>query len=313
MNSEQYPRVTKGLLPNLGFGVGLRPPHYSHVLENRPDIDWFEALSENYIGIAGTHGGPPLEILLKIREDYPIVLHGVSLSIGSVDPLDMSYLGRLKELYSIVEPSWVSDHMCWTGEGGVNLHDLLPLPFTEETIRHLVSRVQSVQEFLGRRILLENVSSYLTYDESEMPEWEFLSEVAKRSDSGILLDINNIYVSSVNHGFNPLTFLDGIPRDRVGQFHLAGHTNLDGFLIDTHDEPVPEPVWRLYGEALERFGPVSTLLERDDNIPEFDELMAEIDHAKSIQKEWIGVAERIPAPAQARRASTLAALDHHGA
>jgi uncharacterized protein (UPF0276 family) len=273
------------------MGAGLRAPHYTHILETLPEISWFEAISENYMGISGGSGGRPISILEKIRAHYPIVLHGVSLSLGSTDPLSTDYLKGLKSLCARIEPEWVSDHLCWTGVDGTNLHDLLPLPYTEETVRHVVSRVERVQDFLGRRILLENVSSYLTFEHSEMPEWDFLREIAERADCGILLDINNIYVSSVNHRFDPYLYLDGIPGSRIGQFHLAGHQNMGDHLIDTHDHPVCDEVWKLYGEAVRRFGAISTLLEWDDQIPEFSVLEAELAKADQIQKESMTNAE----------------------
>jgi uncharacterized protein (UPF0276 family) len=209
-------------------------------------------------------------------------MHGVSLSIGSQDPLNREYLKQLRSLADRVAPKWISDHLCWTGAHGINAHDLLPLPYTEEALQHVAARVGEVQDFLGRRILLENVSSYITYPESEMNEWEFLREIAVRADCLILLDINNIYVSSVNHEFDPLTYLDAIPVDRVWQFHLAGHRNQGDYIIDTHDEPVIDPVWRLYTRAVQRFGKVSTMIERDDNIPPLAELLAELDQARRL-------------------------------
>jgi uncharacterized protein (UPF0276 family) len=211
-------------------------------------------------------------------------MHGVSLSIGGTDPLDGEYLAAVRTLSRRIEPCWISDHLCWTGVEGLNVHDLLPLPYTEEALASVVSRVGEVQEALGRQILLENVSSYLSYRGSEMTEWEFLCEVAQRADCGILLDINNIYVSSVNHGFDPSVYLQAIPQARVRQFHLAGHSNLGGHLIDTHDAPIIEPVWDLYREAIARFGAVPTMLERDDNIPELCELVAELQTARDIAR-----------------------------
>jgi uncharacterized protein (UPF0276 family) len=220
--------------------------------------------------------------LERIRERYPLVMHGVSLSIGSTDPIDAGYLAQVRALAARIEPHWISDHLCWTGVDGRNLHDLLPLPYTEEALNAVVSRVGQVQDALGRQILLENVSSYLSFHASEMTEWEFLREVARRADCAILLDINNIYVSSVNHGFDPLTYLAAIPKDRVRQFHLAGHSDLGGHLIDTHDHPIVEPVWNLYRAAIARFGAVPTMIERDDNIPALDELVAELDIAREL-------------------------------
>jgi uncharacterized protein len=264
--------------PYLGYGLGLRTVHYETILNNAPTVDWLEILSENYM----VPGGKPLHYLDRIQERYPLVMHGVSLSIGSTDLLNQDYLHNLKTLVNRVEPAWISDHLCWTGVQHKNMHDLLPLPYTEEAIKHVVSRVQQVQEFLGRRILLENVSSYVTYKESVMSEWEFLREIAERADCLILLDINNIYVSSFNHGFDPHEYLNGVPVGRVQQFHLAGHRNLDTHIIDTHDEPIVDPVWELYADAVRRFGPMSTMIERDDNIPELPELLNELDRARRI-------------------------------
>jgi uncharacterized protein (UPF0276 family) len=275
------------LLPNmsastdpsyLGFGLGLRVDHYETILNSEPAVDWFEILSENYL----VPGGKPLHYLDRIRERFPLVMHGVSLSVGSTDPLDHDYLKQLKALATRVCPAWISDHLCWTGVHGKNMHDLLPLPYTEEAIGHVAARVREVQDILGRRILLENVSSYVSYAQSQLSEWEFLSAVCERADCLILLDINNIYVSSVNHEFDPLTYIAGVPGERVRQFHLAGHEDHGHYIIDTHDHPVPDPVWGLYAEALRRFGPVSTMIERDDNIPPLDELLAELDQARRI-------------------------------
>lgn len=268
-------------LPYLGFGLGLRPDHYETILQEQPALDWFEIITENYL----IPGGKPLYYLDRIREHYPIVMHGVSLSIGSSDPLDFEYLKQVKELTKRIEPAWVSDHLCWTGVNGLNMHDLLPLPYTQQAVDHVVSHINQVQEFLERRILIENVSSYLTYEQSEMTEWEFLSEIANRSDCLILLDVNNVYVSSYNHAFNPHDYLKGIPKERVCQIHLAGHSNHGDYIIDTHDAPVIPPVWDLYAETLKRFGAISTMIERDDNIPELNELLEEIDHARLIASE----------------------------
>ncbi len=264
--------------PYLGFGLGLRKQHYTTILEQKPDVDWFEVITENYL----IDGGKPLYYLDRIRENYPIVMHGVSLSIGSTAPLNLDYLKQTKKLAQRIEPEWISDHLCWTGTDGLNMHDLLPIPYTEEALRHVVERISQVQEFLGRRILLENVSSYVSFAESEMPEWEFLKQVAEQADCLILLDINNIYVSAFNHQFDPLKYLDHIPRDRVGQFHLAGHLNCGDYIIDTHDHPVIDPVWKLYQAALNRFGDVSTMIERDDDIPPLPELLEELGQARHI-------------------------------
>ena len=278
--------------PFLGFGLGLRPEHYLEVLEGRPAVDWFEIISENYL----VDGGKPLHYLDRIREHYPMVMHGVSLSIGSSDPLDPEYLAGLKRLAGRVEPAWVSDHLCWTGVGGRNLHDLLPLPYTEEAIAHVAERVGRVQDYLGRQILLENVSSYVTYTDSRVPEWEFLSAVAERADCRILLDVNNVYVSAHNHQFDPLEYLDGVPRERVWQIHLAGHSHNGPLIIDTHDHPVPDPVWELYVEAVARLGPVSTMIERDDDIPPLDVLLDELARARSVAASAARPAKsRVPA------------------
>lgn len=265
--------------PSLGFGLGVRPEHYEALLtEHVGCVSWLEALTENYL----VPGGRPLRYLHRLREHYPIALHGVSLSIGGTDPLDVKYIEAVKALAQRCQPVWISDHLCWTGVNGINMHDLLPLPYTEDVVRHVVRRIGEVQERLGRRILLENVSSYLTYSDSDMTEWEFLSEIAERADCLLLLDINNVYVSGVNHAFDPLTYLSGIPIDRVQQFHLAGHRKAGDFLIDTHDQPVCEAVWALYTFAVERFGPVSTMIERDSEIPKLGELLAELECARRI-------------------------------
>src|ERR1700722_15954429 len=254
-----------------GFGLGLRTPHYEAILNEPHAIDWLEVITENYL----IPGGKPLNYLERIRERFPLVMHGVSLSIGSTDPIDFEYLRAVRGLAARIEPHWISDHLCWTGIEGRNLHDLLPLPYTEEALATVVARVGQVQDALGRQILLENVSSYLTFHASDMNEWEFLREVAQRADCAILLDINNIYVSSVNHGFDPLTYLRAIPADRVRQFHL----------IDTHDHPIVEPVWNLYRAAVAHFGAVPTMIERDDNIPALGELVAELQTARELSRD----------------------------
>ena len=274
--------------PGLGFGLGLRTAHYQEILDGDRPVDWFEALTENYL----VPGGKPIYYLEQIRSRYPVVLHGVSLSIGGADPLDRDYLNQLKALADRIEPVWISDHLCWTGLNGRNLHDLLPLPYTEEAVLHVSDRLQTVQDFLGRRLLIENVSSYLTYTDSCMSEWEFLSAVAERADCLILLDINNIFVSSFNHNFDPHEYLCGVPAQRVQQFHIAGHRNHGDYIIDTHDEPVITPVWGLYAEACRRFGDVSTMIERDDNIPPLSDLLEELAHARRIAAD---VARELPA------------------
>ena len=261
-----------------GFGLGLRTPHYDAMLGEPCAVDWLEIITENYLG----PGGKPLHYLERMRERFPLVMHGVSLSIGGTDPLDLEYLAQVRSLAARIEPHWISDHLCWTGIDGRNLHDLLPLPYTEEALASVAARIGQVQDALGRQILLENVSSYLSFRASELTEWDFLREVAQRADCAILLDINNIYVSSVNHGFDPLVYLQAIPKERVRQFHLAGHSDMGGHLIDTHDHPIAEPVWDLYGAAVARFGMVPTMIERDDNIPELGELVAELQIARAL-------------------------------
>ena len=264
--------------PYLGFGLGLRTTHYEAVLSDRPPVDWFEILSENYL----VPGGKPLYYLDRVREHYPMVMHGVSLSIGSTDPLDWNYLKQLKDLAKRVEPEWISDHLCWTGVDGKNMHDLLPLPYTEESIDHVAARIGQVQDYLGCQILMENVSSYVTYKQSMMSEWGFLSAVAERADCLILFDINNVYVSALNHHFDPRNYIDAIPIERVQQFHLAGHNNYGDYIVDTHDQAIIDAVWDLYAYAVRRFGQVSTTIERDASIPRLEELLAEVDTSRRI-------------------------------
>jgi len=266
-----------------GFGLGLRTEHYQPILESHPRVDWLEAVTENYL----VPGGKPLHYLDRIRADYPVALHGVSLSIGSADPLDYGYLKALKHLMQRTEPGWISDHLCWTGIAGKNLHDLLPIPYTEEAVGHIAARVRQVQDFLGSQILLENVSSYLAFRGSEMSEWHFLAEIAHRADCHILLDVNNVYVSAFNHGFDAIEYLDGIPIDRVRQIHLAGHRHCGTHIIDTHDADIIDPVWELYASALRRFGNVATMIERDDQIPPLAELVSELDHAREIAERTL--------------------------
>lgn len=276
------PREGRSRPPFLGHGVGLRRDHFERVLSGpSAGVDWFEAISENFM----VDGGRPLDVLTRVRDRHPIVLHGVSLSIGSTDPLDESYLDRLDALANRFQPAWVSDHLCWTGVGGRQAHDLLPLPYTPQALEHVVARVQRVQERLGRAIALENVSSYVAYRHSTMPEWEFLAEVARRSGCGILLDINNIFVSARNHRFEPRAYLEGIPRDAVWQFHLAGHSDKGRYLLDTHDHAIVDGVWSLYRQAVRRFGAVSSLIEWDDRIPPFERLVEESQRARAIHDE----------------------------
>jgi len=266
---------------NLGFGIGLRPEHYESILTEKPRIDWLEILTENYM----VPGGKPLHYLDTFRSLYPIVMHGVSMSIGSCDPLDFNYLKQIKNLASRIQPKWISDHLCWTGLHQKNMHDLLPLPYTEEAISHIVNRIRQVQDYLGRQILIENVSSYVTYTHSVLTEWDFLKEICQQADCLILLDVNNVYVSSVNHKFNPLTYITSIPGERVYQIHLAGHSNMGSHIIDTHDQDIVDPVWELYEATLQHTGLVSTMIERDDNIPELSHLINELDYARKISKK----------------------------
>ena len=270
--------------PTLGCGVGLRTEHYDVITREWPRMDWFEAISENFMD----SGGRPLQVLEALRRRYPVALHGVSLSIGSVDPLDADYLARLRALVERIQPAIVSDHLCWTGVEGEQLHDLLPLPFTDEAIEHVVGRVRQVQERLRRRILLENISTYVTYTHSTMPEWEFLTEVARRSGCGILLDLNNIYVNAYNHQFDPYDYVRRVPGELVGQFHVAGHTDMGTYLFDTHSRPVIDGVWNLYREALARWGPVTTLVEWDEDIPPFEYVAEEARQAREICREVLG-------------------------
>ena len=267
-------------LPNLGLGVGLRSPHFRHVLDHWPDVDWFEVISENFIDSQGR----PRSILRRVAERYPIVMHGVSMSIGSTDPLDANYLQRLKSLADEIKPVWISDHLCWTGVLGKNSHDLLPLPLNEESLSHVAQRVVAVQEFLERPLVLENPSSYVTFASSSMSEPEFLRRLSQQTGCGLLLDLNNVYVSARNHDWNTAEYLAQIPADRIVQFHLAGHTDLGTHCIDTHDGQVIDDVWKLYRRAYRGIeGGASTLLEWDARIPSFDELHAEVLRAR----RWI--------------------------
>jgi hypothetical protein len=266
------------MTPFLGHGAGLRPVHHAEVIARRPKVDWFEVISENFM----VAGGNPRRVLREVRQHYPIVLHGVSMSLGSSDPLDRDYLDRLATLAAEVEPAWVSDHLCWSSLGWHNAHDLWPMPYTEEALAHVVGRIATVQERLGRRILVENVSTYLSYRRSEMSEWEFLAEVARRADCGLLVDVNNVYVSARNLGFDARAYLAALPVDRIGQIHLAGHSDEGDHLLDTHDAPVAEPVWALYRELVARAGRVSTLIEWDGHIPELPRLVEEVDRARAV-------------------------------
>jgi len=264
--------------PVTGFGLGLRSEHYRDFIAAPQRVDWLEVISENYF----VAGGKPLHHLDRIRRDYPMVMHGVSLSIGGSDPLDLSYLQQLRRLAERIQPAWVSDHLCWTGTSSLNLHDLLPLPCTEDCLRHLLPRVLQVQEMLGRPLVLENVSSYVRFRADEMSEWEFIAELVRRTGCELLLDVNNVHVNSVNHGFVAQTFIDAMPAAAVRQIHLAGHEDHGTYLIDTHDHPVCDAVWELYAYAIRRLGPVPTMIERDDDIPQLESLLGELDRARRV-------------------------------
>jgi uncharacterized protein len=268
-------------LKDLGVGVGLRTTHFGHILSQKPAVDWFEVLSENFMDT----GGRPLYVLDQVAERYPIALHGVSLSIGSTDPLDREYLRKLKSLAQRTQAHWVSDHLCWTGVAGRNVHDLLPMPYTEEALRHTTERVRAVSEILERPLVLENPSSYVEFAASSMPEWEFLARLAEDADCGLLLDVNNVYVSAFNHRFDARTYIDAIPRDRVVQYHLAGHTNKGTHIIDTHSDHAVPGVWELYRRSVARTGLVATLYEWDDDIPSFEVVHAEALKAAAIRQE----------------------------
>ena len=265
--------------PTLGFGLGLRVPHIEEIIQAQPKgIDWLEIITENYL----VPGGKPLYYLNKVLEHYPVVMHGVSLSIGSVDPVDWDYVKKVKKLRDLTQAKWVSDHLCWGGLHQKNMHDLLPLPYTEEALNHVVHKIKQVQDYLGQRLVIENVSSYISYNHSTLSEWEFLTQVVTNADCLLLLDINNIYVSSFNHGFSPETYLEAIPKDRIQQFHLAGHANFGDHIVDTHDSPIIDSVWTLYEKALKLFPNTSTMIERDAHIPPLAELIQELNYAKAI-------------------------------
>ena len=283
---------------NLGLGVGLRTTHFPYILRNNPPVDWFEIITENFMD----SGGRPRYVLEQVAERYPVVMHGVSMSIGSSDPLDMEYLAKLKRLADAVKPRWVSDHLCWTGVAGLNAHDLLPIPLNEESLAHVRDRVRVVQDFLERPLVLENPSTYVTFADSTMPEWEFLTRLAEDADCGLLLDVNNVFVSAVNHDFDPVEYVRNVPHRRVVQFHLAGHTDCGTHRIDTHDGEVIDPVWELYRQAHRLTGGASTLLEWDAKIPEFPVVHAEVLKAK----DYMG-AQLTPASAVRPAAPTAAA------
>lgn len=298
MPSKHRPARRDTRLPHRGFGLGLRPPHYRDFMAAPQPVDWLEIISENYM----VQGGKPLAMLDRIRADYPVAMHGVSMSLGSVHPLDRDYLRSLKAFARRIEPMWISDHLCWTGMHGLNLHDLFPLPYTEEAVYHVAARIAQVQDMLERQLVVENVSSYVSYVDSTMNEWQFLTAVAEEADCLLLLDVNNVYVSSVNHGFDARAFIDGVPADRVQQIHLAGHSDMGSYIVDTHDEPISDPVFDLYAHACARCGPVSTMIERDDRIPPLGELLRELERVR----RTAGAARRAGEPNEPAQALELA-------
>lgn len=270
---------------NLGFGLGLRFDHMDQILNKETKAEWFEALSENYMGIPGLGQGDPLLKLEKVRQDFPVVLHGVSMSIGGTDDFNLDYLNQLKHLIHVIEPEWFSDHLCWTGVNGKTTHDLLPLPFTAESLIHVAERIQFIQDYINHPFILENVSSYMEYSSSIMDEAEFLNELVIKTGCGLLVDINNIYVSSINHNFDPWDYIQKLPWQSVAQIHLAGHTVTDDLIIDTHDDYVCDEVWSLYSRTMSEFGFRSSMIEWDDNIPELSILESELEKAKAVLKE----------------------------
>ena len=276
-----------------GFGLGLRTEHYQDFLSAPQRVDWLEIISENYM----VPGGKPLHFLDRIRQDYPMVMHGVSLSLGSSDPIDANYLRQLQTLAQRVQPAWISDHLCWTGTNALNLHDLLPMPYTRQALRRICEQIDHVQNALGRRLVVENPSSYVKFHQDEMSEWDFVREMVTRADCELLLDVNNVYVSSVNHGFDAHAYIDAMPVDRIRQIHLAGHEDHGNYIIDTHDHAVVEKVWELYSYTLGKTGFVPTMIERDDHIPPLPDLLQELDRARDLARMALHAA-------QARRATT---------
>ena len=270
-----------------GFGLGLRTQHYADFLARKQPLDWLEIITDNYL----IDGGKPLAVLDAIRRDYPVAMHGVAMSIGASQGVDVPYLQRVKALADRIEPLWVSDHLCWTGPGPEQLHDLYPLPYTDESARHVIAQIRHAQDVLGRRLVLENVSSYVRYRQDSASEWQFLAQIAEEADCLLLVDMNNIYVSSVNHGFDPLTYLQALPAHRVQQIHLAGHSDNGDHIIDTHDHPVAQPVWDLYAQACQRFGAVAAMIERDDHIPPLADLLDELATARRIAAQHMASPE----------------------
>jgi uncharacterized protein (UPF0276 family) len=299
-------------VPDLGIGVGLRVPHYRYILEQNPAMDFFEIISENFM----VDGGKPIFHLEQIQDRYRLIQHGVSLNIGGPEAPDREYLRRLKQLVRKVRPAWLSDHFCWCGVPGAHLHDLLPLPYTWEAVELLAERARQIQDYLEVPFALENTSSYMAYTSSQMTEWQFISEVAERADVGLMFDVNNVYVSAFNHGFDPAEFIRSVPAERILQIHLAGHTHLGTHIIDTHRGQVIEEVWELYRATLRRTGPVSTLIEWDDEIPHWSVLAEEAEKARRVRNEVLGsgasAAPLAEAPARAQPSTGRAAVRSAG-
>ena len=295
------PMANRWHLPDLGYGIGLRTTHFPHILKHHPPVDWFEILSENYMDT----GGRPLYVLDKVAAEYPTVLHGVSMSIGSTDPLNWNYLKKLKALAKRTNARWISDHLCWTGVSGLNVHDLLPMPYTDESLKHVVGRIKTIQDFLEQPIAMENASTYLEYAHSNWTEWDFLKAMAEEADCGLLLDVNNVYVSAFNHDFDPKVYIDAIPEDRVVQHHLAGHTNKGTHIIDTHNDHVIDQVWELYRHTYQRFGSVPTLLEWDADIPSFETV-----HGEALKAAAYRTSPVEEEPVEEDRGAVVEALTH---
>lgn len=273
--ASTYSDIVKSI-PNPGLGLGLRSIHFDYILEHNPPVDWFEVISENFMD----SGGRPRHILRKLADRYPVVMHGVSLSIGSTDPINWEYLAKLKALAAEIKPLWVSDHLCWTGINMLNTHDLLPVVLNEESLKHIIGRIKQVQDYLERPLIIENPSTYLTFKQSSIAEWDFLRYMAEETGCGLLLDVNNVYVSGFNNDFDPVHYIKQLPHDRIVQMHIAGHQHCGDYIIDTHDRNVVDDVWKLFSLAWQLTGGVATLLEWDGNIPDFKTYHAELLKAK---------------------------------
>jgi uncharacterized protein (UPF0276 family) len=306
--AQSSPRDTArpGGKSSAGFGLGLRTPHYADYLAHKQPLDWLEIITDNFL----VEGGKPLVMLDAIRRDYPMAMHGVAMSIGASEGVDPAYLRKVKALADRIEPLWVSDHLCWTGVHPEQLHDLYPLPYTDEAARHVVEQIQRAQDILQRQLVLENVSSYIDFKGNACSEWQFLAHIAQAADCLLLVDVNNIYVSSVNHRFDPLHYLQALPAHRVQQIHLAGHTNNGSYIVDTHDNPVVAEVWELYRAACQLYGPVATMIERDDNIPALQTLITELDTARNIAAEVFGAGEKTSVQQTAAHAASLDSAAH---